>query len=1394
MKTMKSIVMVFLCLATTGLFAAPIYLKADAPDGGDGTSWSNAYTTIADAVAALNASEDVQPTLYVAKGVYKVSSATPFTVANFTVRGGYRASEDGDMTRDIREYPTVFFQGTAAQLADRTIVRNVPDEGALTVTKVDTMKFFVNGKFVFPEDVGGYTGEQDAYVQNGAYGVAGLQPFAVEAGAGGEISGIFFVGGNRQPQLNIKAGATAMTVEDCGFYFSYAQSTALVASAPTTIRRCSFRFHDIPYGGGVLGTSAGCLVEDCLFSDNIPARYFGQQLVNLSGTGTKMKNCVFRRNIVRYTDTTNCGAIGGVLRANSGTVVEDTAFSNNFITVIGTYNLTLVETAGAHLSRCVFKDNLMRVNPCSGLTYAFAQSTYAAYHNSFDGCTFAGNRIEGVLTPTGDFAMSMIANSVDSSKLAVVNCTFYSNAVSSVDAGLVSAAFSRGVLTRAASTSKSTSQLGLANCTFLGPAVAGVKEVIQIGASHGQPLNVVNCIFQTDAVEPVDPFRFDVPALANIQDCTIKNMLEAYYPAGYDLTPGLETDEIPYAEDGLLYRPAAKTPGIRTSADVGVTAEEIPRPYQYRLASADSWMPLVSTMKAATVADPALIGDAAGETRPAGAMTRGAVQRLAEPAETGVSLTVRVAPLTSGTVSSPATQAVALNEPIAPVTAVAPPGGGFLGWYRENGDLYERNETLEIDSLGSDLVLSAKFAARQVTVIFDLDGKGTFTESGESTQTVVAYAGEAFPPIPAYRLNDGWIVVRTEMPALVPDVAEPVVIRPEIISTSVRSVYVTPTGTGKMDGSDWANAYGSIADAVADAGKYRGEVFLGAGLYVLKGAVVLPSNVALRGGFGGPTVISGDVSGNDVWVGSLNGQDSTQSAIWDYGTLTFFTPNPEASHDYWKPSDNISDNTTIGFTVPAAGVTNVAFSGLVLTGFRCSAVYCEGTCSDVLITNCTVSACGGSLAKDALNVNYRAIHARPAGPFELVDVEFVGNSYAAYLTAPATSGVTTNSVHDCAFVGNNAGCLYVGTATQTVSFVERVQVVSNGVGSMVVLASSCKLGKACLTDSVFRANRFRSGSCAVDIETRTADNSQQANCAYVSRCLFEDNVLNTTGTGTMGVYNGGGNYYNSYVSDCCWRGNVINISGGAQNQCAAVAGRITQYSQIYFYDCTFMDNTINSGDYTVSSARAGILGKDQHYGRMVAVNCSFKGNKFTAGHEANEGEGVIPYSSANWKGLKFINCAVDNADGHRVFAGRTSSYATLRNCTVTSFDIEQTGMDVANVTTNRLTIADPMLKSRADESDDGLASCGVRGESPCRRAAYPIACNATGYLYYYDPSAASPWVSVGDWSSLSVKQAEAAGITLDNLKPDALGRPRKWKKCAQGPLNADPLGLSILVR
>ena len=177
-------------LAATSASAA-IHLNAAAIGGAnDGTSWSSAYTNVADAVAALNAAPAGGRTLRVAQGFYIVEATLAITVADFAIEGGYAAASDGDLTRDTELYRSVFTADLT--LNDCYRPSRPGDYGAIQIA-VNGLRIVQNGKLFLPEAP--YSGDERAFAyqlfrQNGAS--AANPAVSLAGGASGVLSGIAF--------------------------------------------------------------------------------------------------------------------------------------------------------------------------------------------------------------------------------------------------------------------------------------------------------------------------------------------------------------------------------------------------------------------------------------------------------------------------------------------------------------------------------------------------------------------------------------------------------------------------------------------------------------------------------------------------------------------------------------------------------------------------------------------------------------------------------------------------------------------------------------------------------------------------------------------------------------------------------------------------------------------------------------------------------------------------------------------------------------------------------------------------------------------------------------------------------------------------------------------------
>lgn len=124
--------------------------------------------------------------------------------------------------------------------------------------------------------------------------------------------------------------------------------------------------------------------------------------------------------------------------------------------------------------------------------------------------------------------------------------------------------------------------------------------------------------------------------------------------------------------------------------------------------------------------------------------------------------------------------------------------------------------------------------------------------------------------------------------------------------TASAVIYVDPVATGPADGSSWQRAYRNVQDALA-AAVSGDEIWVAGGTYTpdvgggqtagdRAASFDVPDGVILRGGYGGylalspdardivlhPTVLSGDLDGDDLW-GILNRDDNSYHVVTSSG-------------------------------------------------------------------------------------------------------------------------------------------------------------------------------------------------------------------------------------------------------------------------------------------------------------------------------------------------------------------------------------------------------------------------------------------------------------------------------------------------------------------------------
>ena len=1324
------------CAANAAVYLKPL-ASGETREVQDGKSWSTAYKTLPEAIAALKELSATleDRTLYVAQGVYTITGSSSDaailaarTIDCIALYGGYKAESDEDLPgpRDAEVWQTIFTAKSTS--ATWSHCEPVLGQFKFKSTSLSEEPVIKDGKINYLP----FDGEYDWYDA----GVASdnvAAPMLRVNGTGGIIDGVAFVGAGRVNGtansgmancLEVSSGYTSMVVTNCAFVANHPTQGCLNLAAPATggaglITGCRFYGNGYQYSSGtsVVRVSAGVTMAGCDVSGNSKGNN-GYAHSGMIGNAGVVTNCVITHN--SYCFATKNNVCSSALGGGSGMWI-DCVISNNLASYGYSGNdggrMPLMHFSnGGSLRRSLVANNWLECKPADGLSHAMfgvaGSSTSSSQLVTYDSCLFVSNSLVAptVAATSGTYGLGLIGGYHSKSgyvlKNTVTNCQFEGNIVDVPAVEGVTPYLSRGILIcePTASTTTRYSDAVLSHCAFKAAHQEGVYDIVQYGVCTTHKSSVADSVFTEDDAEVnVNSFLVDDTACLSVANCTIKNMLPEYYPADFDITDGLYYDDIPFERVPFLFggadtgydwcRPAAKTPGIRETTDGSV---------------------------------------------------RGAVNELSETAENGCTLTIRRAPFTGGTVDIPV-QAVEAGGAIASVTATPVEGGSFGGWLTENGETYSTANPLVIGALNEDLVLTASFATRKTTITFDLNGAGIFDVCGERVTNIVLAAGNTFPEIPTYTVEDGkYLWSWDEMPPAVPN--EDVVYRAHWVTKDLRSIYVAPGGTG--DGTSWESPYGDLATAYADAGRYRGEVLMKGGEYAIAVPVAVLSNVCVRGGMDGVETV-------------LNGAGTTYHA----------------------------------FLGEAGEYPNCAFSNLTFRAFGRSAVRIVGTDGTVAVTGCRFIGCN-SRKEDgytALDVN---------GQLELRDSAFTNNYRAAKLV---NKTAVTNLIAGCDFFASTGGCTQVTLVKGSKIDVRGCTFRKNRCASSSA-ESNAGLRIACgsevpidatVEDCIFQNNT------ACDSSSVLATGGVFGGAVRIVRCEFSGNgyastnpnskgVYSTTTYASMGCFIAGKTSY-TLVKDCSFLRNVGECktsSGYGISSAVACSGA----GYVTLINCTMASNDVAT---TMTAPAAATVLEGTSNGKLAIVNCTFDGNRVAAAGAA--GAEIVDWSKTNTMYFFLINSILHSEEaGYRPLHALGNSTVRFANSIVSNYsreDIATSDYDVWGT----VWTGDPCMRDGLVVGTNGVTAVELRGDTPARNRGYDVWCNASAprvCVRFPEETADRRWLEVGrNTRKTDAKAKSDWNLSLSTpLAPDAWGRLRRRARVALGALNAPPTGLMLLVR
>ena len=1393
-------------LATATTSAAPVYLKADATGACDGTSWQDAWTHVTDAVTNAIAGDGV---LYVAQGVYTFDER--FTVSSdLAIYGGFEGASMAETpeTRNTAAHPTVF----SGDVGGDDYWTHYETNTSFSVSTQNLTQNFVVGPsgVNMPPD---FTGDYDGYRPN-IRGTNIKGAFLFTTASTAIIDGLTFTGFYPTDSASATAFGAVLSlqkstcvVNDCTFIGNSVSYGAIYFRAKGTVTNCRFLYNWANARASALTVHAGAVatVSNCTFLCCSRTSTLNANVFNGWGGGFRVRNCSVVRCLSTATPTSwgagNYGGCANIWASEGGSFSSftDCVVSNCYTAFWDNDSrYTPQFTGNVASTRTLFANNLTRVKPTAGKCYAmFGSLTSSEKNNSFDACTFSGNVIDAAATfaTSGSYVLAIIGNFTSRCDASLLNCSFEGNAATAVEAEGLTPILCRGVAT-AAYAAGAPVEAGLANCAFKGPA-DGTYAVVQYGTGHSKALNIVNCVFTAEGEERADPIYADVPGLVNLYSCSIQNKASTSDGPNYD---GLETDKVPLAHVQTAGSPrfalaaAARTPAIRESCDVAtnsVTADAIAS-WNFCVPGG-SWQALApSTATLSGGGFPSkLVGDALGAPRSEGSFTRGPVQTLAGEAEAGATLVLRRDPFTGGSFSDEAVQAVAAGSAPAPVTITLanPANTSFAGWFDENGDLYSSSASLTIPSLAAGTtILTAKIETPKVTITFSLGGCGIFNDTRTDISTVMTNVAVAFPDVPAFTMDPDWHFLGFDLPDTVPPTNATYVAKS--VSKAVRIIHVVPPAEAPAnpDGLSWATAYGDIGAAYADAGLYRGEVWIKGGTYLLPETLNILPNVAVRGGFSGvetsageadpeanPTVISGDVSDNDYWKTSDGVGSLAANKIWQDGV--FQPPNPDGASAYWAATGNSSDNTSSAFVNTEGAATNCVFSGLVFTGFRQDVVIVTGGQADgILFDRCKFLAC---MTSGVLDEQYAVIRLYNVGA-SFTNCVFDGNTRCIWLDG-SSGHVTTFS--GCAFSnsysGSFGGAIYARNSGY--AHIDNCRFFRNycsargyqGAAAVAFKGTASSTWQNRITDTVFEENRPWS-DChgTVVVSSSTAEIER---CRFVRNSIRYAKFVSESGNGAcISTYISG----SANVRDCHFAGNSASDSSGNTIGCSSVLGQ--QSGSIIFANCTIEGSTVTNN----STARLSTI---SHVGGNLAIiHCLIDGSLFS-GDKTCEVLSTVNSAST----FSIVNTAIrSEVPGYKPFIFTDGTFVpAIANSVITGYDPADMPALGSNGFLYDVVAGTPTISGLREK--EGVAARAVKGAAYARFGRPVWLVGTTPYIY--DPlNGQKPWRSL---LSRSTSYVSVAGLSLDSDPiPDAFGEARTARKIAVGPLNAAELGTTIIMQ
>jgi predicted outer membrane repeat protein len=386
--------------------------------------------------------------------------------------------------------------------------------------------------------------------------------------------------------------------------------------------------------------------------------------------------------------------------------------------------------------------------------------------------------------------------------------------------------------------------------------------------------------------------------------------------------------------------------------------------------------------------------------------------------------------------------------------------------------------------------------------------------------------------------------------------------------------YVSPSGNGS-DGLSWDTAFTGLQDALSAAAS-GDEIWVAAGVYTpgplrTNSFYLLPGG-ALYGGFAGsesslaerdwvtnPTILSGDMDGNDI---NTDGNSTAETSADIVGDNSYHVVYADGS------TTSVTESTILDGFVITAGKANGSNANAWGGGFYCNGAGSGKECSPSL-RNVTFS--GNTAAEFSGAMFNNGSNSGASSPI-LTDVTFSGNSaeYGGAMVNAGFLGTSSPSLTNVTFSGNAAdvgGAMYnygdQGTSSPSLTNVTFLGNTAGTGGAMYNYSSYGGTSSPSLINVTFSGNAADAGGAMVN---------------YGSQGTSSPNLNHVTFSGNTADVYGGAMYNYAYQGTSSPNLNHVTFSGNTADAGGAMFNDGYQgTSNPSLTNVTFFGNTADAG-------------------------------------------------------------------------------------------------------------------------------------------------------------------------------------------------------------------------